>query len=252
MLFSTTRIVGIAQGEEISVGTGFFYNSGKREYLITNKHVIEDCTELKFPIHAAPVGMPEYVYLQEHKIYQTKVSDWLLHPDPEIDLCCIPIDLFLSLSEPRPYFYIPISVSHIVKKGDLERMPATIGVAMIGYPRGLWDEKNGLPIIRQGTTASHPSVHFNDKDEVVIDMACFPGSSGSPVMFNEPSYFASTTKFLGVLYAGPTIDSEGEVLVEPIPSTYPKKVTVQSMMHLGYVITAKKVHEFVTDLENEN
>jgi len=57
---------------------------------------------------------------------------------------------------------------------------------MIGYPNGLWDHVNNLPLIRRGITASHPGVDYqiegqNGPGVTVIDMACFPDSSGSPV-----------------------------------------------------------------------
>lgn len=60
---------------------------------------------------------------------------------------------------------------------------------MIGYPNGLWDSQNNLPIIRRGITATSVKKDYNGKKEFLIDAAVFPGSSGSPVfIFNEGSY----------------------------------------------------------------
>lgn len=60
---------------------------------------------------------------------------------------------------------------------------------MIGYPNGLWDSVNNMPIVRRGTMATNISLNHNDKREFVIDAACFPGSSGSPVvLFNKGGY----------------------------------------------------------------
>lgn len=33
-----------------------------------------------------------------------------------------------------------------------------------------------------GSTASHPAYNYNNRNEFVIDCACYPGSSGSQVM----------------------------------------------------------------------
>ncbi len=44
---------------------------------------------------------------------------------------------------------------------------------MIGYPNGIWDEANNMPIIRRGITATHPNFNYNGKPEFMIDAACF-------------------------------------------------------------------------------
>ena len=51
---------------------------------------------------------------------------------------------------------------------------------MIGYPDGIWDSVNNLPVIRKGITATHPHISWNGKTEFLTDIASFPGSSGSP------------------------------------------------------------------------
>ncbi len=131
----------------------------------------------------------------------------------------------------------------------LERLPVIMSVMMIGYPNGLWDEANGLPIIRQGSTASHPAIPFDGRDEVVLDMACFPRSSGSPIVMHDPKYFSSMPRFIGILYAGPQIDNEGQVLVSKIPTSTNNQVSVLTMMHLGYAIKSNVLHEFLVGLE---
>ena len=134
----------------------------------------------------------------------------------------------------------------IPSEDEQSRFPALMPIAMIGYPTGLWDEQNNLPLFRMGTTASHPTIDFDGRAEVVIDMACFPGSSGSPVVFHDQQYFASAVRFLGVLYAGPTTTIEGEVVLSKIPTN---KTRAESMMHLGYVIKGRKVLEMCEYVE---
>ena len=54
---------------------------------------------------------------------------------------------------------------------------------------GLADARNNYPIFRKGYTAAHPAVDFNEDGIGLVDMACFPGSSGSPIyILNEGSY----------------------------------------------------------------
>jgi hypothetical protein len=97
---------------------------------------------------------------------------------------------------------------------------------MIGYPNGLWDSVHNMPIFRRGITATHPRLDWNGKPEFLIDAACFPGSSGSPVfLLNEGGYFSrgglrlgsGRLKLLGVLYAGPQHTVEGEIKIVNVP-----------------------------------
>ena len=121
---------------------------------------------------------------------------------------------------------------------------------MIGYPNGLWDQLHNLPIIRKGITATHPKLKLNGKPEFLIDAACFPGSSGSPVFLaNIGSYVSpngslctgSRVALLGTLYAGPQHTTTGEIVVVDVP-TDTKSIAVGSIPNnLGYVIQASEL-----------
>ena len=101
---------------------------------------------------------------------------------------------------------------------------------------------------------------FNDDGIGLVDMACFPGSSGSPIfILNEGgyrdkrgnSYFGtSRILLLGILYAGPQYDARGEIVVKTIPTS---KQVVESntsiMTNLGYYIKAEELCEFQNFIE---
>lgn len=98
---------------------------------------------------------------------------------------------------------------------------------MIGYSSGIWDSTHNLPIIRKGITTTYPKLAFNGKAEFLIDAACFPGSSGSPVFLaNIGSYInkngsvciGSSIALLGTMYAGPQYLVTGEMEVSKIPT----------------------------------
>jgi len=113
------------------------------------------------------------------------------------------------------------------------------------------DEANNLPLIRRGITSSHPAIDFNRKSDTTIDMACFPGSSGSPVLIVDSAYSRDKkgnldfTKLrvilLGVLYAGPRFTEEGEIIVRDIPTGAVPVPVTGMMMHLGYIVKAKEI-----------
>jgi len=126
---------------------------------------------------------------------------------------------------------------------------------MIGYPNGIWDRSNNLPIVRQGITASHPKLNYNGKKEVLIDAACFPGSSGSPVLiYNQGGH---TTKeghldmrgrliLLGILYAGPQFEANGDIVINPILTSLNIFSVTRIPINLGCVIKSEKLLEFDT------
>jgi hypothetical protein len=133
---------------------------------------------------------------------------------------------------------------------------------MVGYPIGLWDEINNLPIFRRGITATHPSVDFKGKKEFLIDVAAFPGSSGSPVLLLNASGIYYDKKqntniighrvvFLGVLHAGPQMTTQGEIVIRDIPTNRQVFTQIPLMINLGYVIRASEVlnlSQYITDL----
>lgn len=55
-------------------------------------------------------------------------------------------------------------------------------IVMVGYPNGIWDQRYNFPVFRSGVAATHYRYDWNGRPEFLIDCACFPGSSGSPVL----------------------------------------------------------------------
>jgi hypothetical protein len=84
----------------------------------------------------------------------------------------------------------------------------------------------------------------------VVDVACFPGSSGSPVfIYNTGSYVKKNGDidlgrrllFLGVLFAGPQIEADGKIVIRTIPTDAQAIAQIKLMMNLGYVIKAREL-----------
>ncbi|MFO7551506.1 MAG: SEC-C metal-binding domain-containing protein, partial [Haliea sp.] len=106
--------------------------------------------------------------------------------------------------------------------------------------------------------ATHPKLALNGKPEFLIDAACFPGSSGSPVFLanigsfvNQSGALCAGTRIalLGILYAGPQHTATGEVKVVEVP-TDTKTISVGSIPNnLGLVIHAKELFELETAIE---
>jgi len=259
LTYSTIRIECKDKHGNISTGTGYFFkfkeNKETGEHipvLITNKHVINNAFEgrLIFTIateNYKPIDTEHYTV-----IINNFEKQWFKHTDEAVDLCALPIAPFLNQLKEKNInlFYIPLDMSILPTEEQLNDLSALEDVIMIGYPNGIWDQYNNKPILRKGVTATHPNLDYNGKKEFMIDMACFPGSSGSPIfIFNEGGYMtrngltinsSGRLIFLGTLYAGPQHIVSGEINIVPI-STKPIVVS-QIPNNLGLVI---KYHRLI-------
>jgi hypothetical protein len=261
LLFSTVRIETNTKNGIHGTGTGFFFRIKIDEnrhlpLIITNKHVTADAKAGQFFLHErdttkespTPSGQSFVVGFDNFE------SRWIGHPNSNVDLCAMPFGPIGAQSESQGKnpFSISLGEDVIWSDDDLSTLSAVEDVVMIGYPIGLWDEKNNLPIFRRGITATHPAIDFQGRSEGVIDIAVFPGSSGSPVLLlNENGIYhdkktnanviGHRSVFLGVLYAGPIWTTEGNVVVREIPTNQHIFAQVPVMINLGYMIKAKEV-----------
>ena len=255
MMYATVRIVGQTPGG-IKTGTGFLYSVPVKEgtvaLLVTNKHVIEGRTSLEFLVHT--ISDSNAKKPDGNAAIASKIADWTNHRNVKIDLCAVPVGGAFANTSPPP-FYRTLGSALIQSQSELENLNAVEEVLMVGYPNGLWDAKNNFPLLRRGITASHPAIDYdvNGVATTVVDMACFPGSSGSPVFIYDNGSFidkrgnvnigTSRTILLGVLYSGPTIQADGSIVIKDIPTVNTPVPQLNLMMNLGYVIKALELKE---------
>lgn len=243
-------------------GTGFFYNFkiGEKIYptIITNKHVVNYKTDetVTFFLH---LKSDNDETIENHQV-ELK-TNWVFHSTKDLCFCFVnPLFQAVKNDIGKDVFYIP-SDDTILATGDrLTELSALEELVMVGYPIGLWDSRNNFPIFRKGYTATHPAIDFNEDGIGLVDMACFPGSSGSPIfILNESGYcdkrgthHLGTTRllFLGVLFAGPQYTAQGDVVATIVPTS---STTIEShtpiMTNLGYYIKAEELLEFKKNIE---
>ncbi len=256
----TVRIeIETGQGAR-GTGTGFFYRfleEGDQHVpaIVTNKHVVTGAVRGSFHVTLTDAdGNPKY---DTHEVYgfENFQQLWIPHPDPNIDLCAMPIGPLVTAAQQqgKQLFYVSLNKSLIPTDAELADMSAMEDVVMVGYPNGIWDQKHNMPVLRRGITATHPNLDWNGKPEFLIDAACFPGSSGSPVfLFNMGGYATKSggmvigpgrIKLLGILYAGPQHTVTGEIKIIPVP-TVDIPIAVSTIPNnLGMIIKAKKLDE---------
>ena len=253
LLYSTVKLTAFKDGEPISTGTGFFMRFGVQENLfyaaiVTNKHVVNGADYISAVCHLADGDGPSGKFVTCKMLIAP--GFYIEHPEVGVDLCAILFSEILNQANDAgtPIFVQWIDLNVVPADDDWEYFDAIEEVTMVGCPSGIADEFNNLPIIRRGITASSISKNYNGKCEFMIDMACFPGSSGSPVfIYNRDGFLDRRTHtykmgaqrivLVGVLYAGPQIANNGQVILGQ-----PPRVVVAAMMHLGNVIRSSALH----------
>lgn len=260
LTYSTVRIECELKTGGISTGTGFFFifledkeNNRHVPVVITNKHVIKDAAKGKLIITKAnekgePIDNQHFSVM-----FEDFESFWRLHPQTDVDLCAMPIAPFINeaVNNGEKLFYIPFTKELLPTEKHKDELSALEDVLMIGYPNGIWDAINNMPILRKGSTATNPVKDYNGKKEIMIDIAAFPGSSGSPVLiFNEGGYRdkrgntymgVSRVILLGILYAGPQATATGEIIMTP---NLQRPISVSKIPNnLGLVIKSERILE---------
>ena len=260
LMHSTIRIEILNENKQVvSTGTGFFFDFKINDkynvpVLVTNKHVIKDAQIGRLVFTISKEGKPVY---GEKFMYEIQAFEelFILHPEQDVDLCVMPINPVVKdaqIKYNKTLFYISLGESIIAHKEQLEGLNALEDIIMIGYPNGLWDAENNLPIIRKGITAVHPKFDYNGKTDIVMDIASFPGSSGSPVcIYNQGSYskgnditIGTRLMFLGILYAGPQQTVIGEIATKVVPTSVIPVPVSNVMMNLDYAVKSERLLDF--------
>ena len=258
LLYSTARITGEAGGEQ-SFGTAFFFSfklDDERQLpvLVTNKHVVAGVNRGQFLIHEATAD-PDDESLPSPSSSSIVIDDfsakWIGHPGT-VDLCAMPVEPIRQQmkSAGKDLFFKTLDESLIWTDDQLAELTAFEEVVMVGYPIGMWDSVNNLPILRRGITASHPGVDYEGKSLGVVDIAAFPGSSGSPVMILNQGAYATTNGIvvgsrailLGVLSSGPQFTAQGSIQLVDIPTAHTPVVSTSIPIHVGLYVKAKELH----------
>lgn len=212
LLYNTVRL-------EIgrSVGTGFIVRPPKSElgrdfsterwFLVTNRHVVADPIET--PASESDTHVSKKSRSSRSRTFKAKTGclRFQIHTSHEsscvvssasggasffwletgLDIAILNLNgIFDSISKSRDIFPTELMYSFIDytdgKPYNVRDAPSPAdGVVMVGYPEGLWDSDHNYPIVRSGTIATSPKLFYKGEQRFLIDIALYPGSSGSPI-----------------------------------------------------------------------
>lgn len=257
-LMYSTVLIKCQYKDGIGSGTGFIFNFLEKDgkcvpAIITNCHVIKDSilTEFEFCLKDEK-NNPD----NKSTITVKAPSNlWIVHPDG-LDLCCLLIGGIINNleKENKRVFYIPISSSIIPDDETISKLHAMENLVMIGYPIGISDTFNHKPVLRKGITASHLKNDYFGKREFLMDMPCFPGSSGSPIfILDENAYMIGNSLipgnrvlFVGILWGGPQHNAEGKIIQYSIPNFC---TNTPIPTNLGYAIKSSQLFRFEEEIK---
>jgi hypothetical protein len=257
LLYTTTRLEGKCSGGQ-SVGTGFYFLHNQRLFLVTNKHVVRGVTDGSFIVPRAKIKSENKTPILGQGIrISFSEANFIGHPDESVDVAAMNVSgVFTELEAKGDFIYWKnIQESNAPTKEIVDKFIGPVEeIIFVGYPSGIWDTKNILPIVRQGATATPYYVDFEGKKQFLIDASVFPGSSGSPVFFYYAGshadkegnlYAGSRVHFLGIIASVFFRNERGELLAEEIPTQQKLYSEVRQMIDLGVVFKDTTIVETV-------
>ena len=259
LIHTTIRIEADLGNGVLSTGTGFFYTFFDDEKIqvpciVTNKHVIANAKCLKLRFSLSESGK---LTNKQFTFELTNLNDFIInHPDNSIDLSIILIASLLDFfkAKKNKLYYTTLTKKDIPNEEYIQDKISNIeDITVIGYPDGIWDCVNNLPIVRKGITATSLKYDFENTPKFLIDSAIYNGSSGSPVfIYNQGTYSIKNTiyaggrvKLIGIVYAVAQHKVNGEIKIVLAPAIKSKPITETHIPNnLGVVIKAKKIFDF--------
>jgi hypothetical protein len=233
LLFSTTFIEAkSADGKQTRTGTAFVFNHdlgthGGMLFVVTCRHVVDGFASATLSFIQRKDGKPSLG--QNCQVPVANLPELVFYnPDPRIDVAVIPLQPVLQrryANREIPYFQM-LGEDLIPNRAAAEALGAFQPVVFAGYPDGMRDETNLLPIARSGFTASAYVVDYQGLPVFLMDGPVAPGSSGSPVVVLDQGSFptrggannAGRLLFLGLLSDAYFQTSNGELRFQPSPS----------------------------------
>jgi len=252
-------------------GTGFFfefsYEGSSVPVIVTNAHVIDSLNSIVFYFkQKSNDGKPLYNSIERVHLEKEDLK-WIRHPDPKVDLAVLPLTPMVrqfQAKHNKQLFFAAYEEKHIPNDSVTNSLSAIEEILMVGYPHGIRDIYNDLPVVRRGITATPFNFDYNSKKEFLCDLSVSPGSSGSPVLVFNPSsftdkygklYMKSRFLFLGISHLAfispyeATVSTEGDTPGKVIPN--PSRITTSIPFNIAVAIKSTKLLDFKPLLKPE-
>ena len=265
LLFCTVRIETTT-----SVGTGFLVSypgpdDTQAIFLVTNKHVLEGAQEAEVFFTLASDNRQEpQVGSKVPVLIEDLPNQWLGHARADVDVAALPISGLIRTLDDQgtpPFLKTLNTQANFASPEQIKELDSLEDITFVGYPNGIFDEINLLPVTRGGRTATPVAIDYAGLPAFLIDASVFPGSSGSPVLLLRRGGYASragatilappTATLLGIIASVFFQQDHGEIVMRPAPTALMPIVTTRQMIDLGVVFKARTIVETIESLLRE-
>jgi len=253
LLFNTVRVDTVLEDGSEGSGTAFVLShttgNSVHTFIVTNRHLVEGVRSGGLVFTQKKHGQPVF-----GERFQVNINDfthaWFMHPDPEVDVAIIPLRPLEQAARDQgvELYFHAIDTQLAPDASTLRALDALEQVVFVGYPNGVWDQVNLMPIMRRGTTATPMALDFEGRPEFLIDAAVYPGSSGSPVFVYQPDTLRSPQSgggrkflFAGIVAAVFFREEANHLVSAPVPANNQPMTVGSEMIDLGLVIKAQAV-----------
>ena len=255
LLFNTVRVDTVLEDGSEGSGTAFVVSHqharGNFLFVVTNRHLVDGVREGGLVFTQKHNGQPLLGQRFQLNIEEFPHA-WFLHPDPSVDLAIVPLRPLETAARERgiELYYHAIDTRLVPDAHRLAALDALEDVLFVGYPSGVWDKVNLMPIMRRGTTATPIALDFEGRAEFLIDAAVYPGSSGSPVFVVSSETMrghvgARKFHFAGVVAAVFFREEANRITSMPVPANQGTTTIGSEMIDLGLVIKSQAVVEVI-------
>lgn len=255
LLFNTVRVDTVLEDGSEGSGTAFVVSHsharGSFQFVVTNRHLVDGVRQGGLVFTQAHNGQPLIGQRFQLNIDEFPQA-WFLHPDPTVDLAVVPLRPLAAAAHARgiALYYHAIDTRLVPDARLVATLDALEDVLFVGYPSGVWDQVNLMPILRRGTTATPIALDFEGRAEFLIDAAVYPGSSGSPVFVVSQEALRATggaRKFLfaGVVAAVFFREEANRIASMPVPANQGGATIGSEMIDLGLVIKSQAVVDLI-------
>lgn len=193
--------IGVRNFDNISwVGTGFFIvrkidtNGNLCPMLVTNKHVFKNKTGIVLRLKKRGNNTLDIV---DVALYKKGLKLYYEHSNANIDIAVLPLNGGFIMDNNIDFAAFDIDEDAMTSE-ELRGEGVDEGtlIYMLGFPMGLVNINDNLPICRLGCIARISAAQILESYNMLADIQNFPGNSGSPIVTRPEIVSIEKTKSL--------------------------------------------------------
>ena len=189
ILLTAARVCTFERQRALTNASAFFFERGRRLFLVTSRHVMFDKPSKHFPdrieveLHTDPQIMANSTGFSI-PLYRNGKSIWRVGSDTagEIDVAVIEIE---RSALPKTAVYRAFTPKNLI--GKLDQVEIGSSLLIVGFPLGFHDTMHHMPVVRHAVIASSFGMRFQGQGYFLTDARTHRGISGAPVVMRMTS-----------------------------------------------------------------